>query len=201
MPSHLLLIEYINKFNSVNELKNKCLVEIGSTREIVPDQNSSEHFVKLCKKYNMHFISIDMDPECSNNVKNVCIKYNFTDYEIYTMKGEDFLKSYTNKIDFIYLDAFDFWHDHHTEKRYESYKKYMNCTITNELCYKMHLECCEHLINNNLLNKNSIICLDDILDINATRGKGVLSVPYLLKNDMKCLIWKRNGMIFMPSNM
>ena len=34
---------------SIEFLKNKTLIEIGSTREIVKDQNSSEYFIKFCK--------------------------------------------------------------------------------------------------------------------------------------------------------
>ena len=47
MPSHKLLVEFINHFNLKQDLKNKTLIEIGSTREINSVQNSSEFFVKF----------------------------------------------------------------------------------------------------------------------------------------------------------
>ena len=69
MPSHGILVDAIldRKFQN---LSGKSLIEIGSTREIVSYQNSSEFFIKFCKKHNMKFISIDMDPKCSENALN-----------------------------------------------------------------------------------------------------------------------------------
>jgi hypothetical protein len=46
MPSHGILVDAIldKKFKS---LSGKSLIEIGSTREIDPNQNSSEFFIKF----------------------------------------------------------------------------------------------------------------------------------------------------------
>jgi len=65
MPSHTLLSNYIERTFLKDFLKNKTLIEIGSSREIIKQQTSSEYFIKFCKKYEMNFISVDMDPECS----------------------------------------------------------------------------------------------------------------------------------------
>ena len=96
----------------------------------------------------MKIISVDMDPKCSQNVINIANKYNFINYEVHTMKGEDFLKKYDKDIDYIYLDAFDYDHGKHSNKRKESYKKNLNCNITNELCHKMHLNVVKILLIN-----------------------------------------------------
>ena len=197
MPSHKILANYIEKNFTKEFLKNKTLIEIGSTREIVKDQNSSEYFIKFCKKYDMKFISVDMDPECSKNVKNSIHKENFTNANVVTSKGEIFLKNYKNPIDFIYLDAFDFWHDHHSSKRKESYKKNLNVELKPDdiLCHKMHFDCAFHMINNNLITKDTVVCFDDILNKEATKGKGASAIPFLLKNNMKTVLYQGWGMI------
>lgn len=196
MPSHGILVDAIldRKFQN---LSGKSLIEIGSTREIVSYQNSSEFFIKFCKKHNMKFISIDMDPKCSENALNFCKKHNFDNYLIKTMKGEDFLKDYKEKIDFIYLDAFDFWHPGHSDIRKESYKNNLGVELSQDdkLCHQMHYECAYHMINNKCVTKDTIICHDDIVTSDAKKGKGVLSIPYLLENGFKISKYQSKGMI------
>ena len=106
------------------------------------------------------------------------------------------LKKYDKKIDFIYLDAFDYYHGKHSTIRKERYKSKLNCEITNELCHKMHLECCLNL--NNKFNKDGLLCFDDILDFNGKRGKGVLAIPYLKQQKYKLLQYIPHAMIFSP---
>ena len=146
---------------------------------------------------NMKFISIDMDPKCSENALNFCKKHNFDNYLIKTMKGEDFLQNYKEKIDFIYLDAFDFWHPGHSDVRKESYKKNLCVELSEDdkLCHQMHYECAYHMINNKCVTKDTIICHDDIVTSDAKKGKGVLSIPYLLENKFKITKYESKGMI------
>lgn len=196
MPSHTLLTNAIigRKFPS---LSGKTLIEIGSTREILENQNSSEYLIIFCKAHNMKFISIDMDSKCSENVLNFCKKHNFDNYLIKTMKGEEFLQNYKEKIDFIYLDAFDFWHPHHSNVRKESYKKNLGVELSKDdkLCHQMHYECVYHIINNKCVTKDTIICHDDIVTPDGKKGKGALSIPYLLNNGFKITKYECNGMI------
>lgn len=196
MPSHKLLTEAILKKNFTS-LTGKTLIEIGSTREIVANQNSSEFFIKFCKLHDMKFISIDMDPKCSENALKFCEKHNFSNFIIKTMKGEDFLKTYTDKIDFIYLDAFDFWHSNHSDMRKESYIKNLGVTLSQDdkLCHKMHYECVYHMINNRCIVKDTIICHDDIVTPDAKKGKGALSIPFLLKNGFYITKYSGGGMV------
>lgn len=202
MPSHKILANYIEKNFTKEFLKNKTLIEIGSTREIIKSQNSSEYFIKFCKKYEMKFISIDMDPECSKNVINSMNKENFSNAKVVTSKGEIFLKNYKTPIDFIYLDAFDFWHENHSSKRKESYKKNLNVELNSDdiLCHKMHFDCVFHMVNNNLITKDTVICFDDILNKEATKGKGASAIPFLLKNNMKIVLYEKEGMILRLKN-
>ena len=188
---HKLLIKYIRLNNNNTD---KTIIEIGSTREYIEGQNSTEAFIKLCIEYNMKLISVDMDPLCSQNVVNIAKKYNFSNYEVYTMKGEKFLELYDKKIDYIYLDAFDYDHGNHSIRRKQSYKNNMNCEITNELCHKMHLECCKNICNK--MNTGGYICFDDILDKESTQGKGVLAIPYIKEQKFQLLEYQPFCMIF-----
>jgi hypothetical protein len=182
MTGHKQLIKYMST-QSRDVLNNSVLIEIGSTREFIPGHNSSEDFIIFCKKNNLKFISVDMDPECSQNVRNISKKHNFDNFEVHTQKGEIFLKEYDGNMDFIYLDAFDFYHNNHSQKRMNAYNKYNNQTITKDdyFCHKMHKDCCIEIINK---NKKPVICFDDILD-NNKKGKGVTAIPYLLENGYK----------------
>jgi hydroxymethylpyrimidine pyrophosphatase-like HAD family hydrolase len=187
---HELLITYINKKDN---LTNKIIIEIGSTREFIGYQNSSEEFIKFCKKNNMKFISVDMDPNCTKNVIKLAKKHNFTNYEAITMKGEDFLEKYNEVIDFIYLDAFDFAHNNHSKNRKKRYQEFLDCKITNKLCHEMHLQCCKNIINK--MSNTGYIGFDDILNIKATKGKGVTAIPFLLNNNFKIIEFKDRSMI------
>ena len=55
---HSLLIKHILDFNN---LKGKTIIEVGSVRENLEGQNSTEEFIKLCKEKDMKLITIDMD--------------------------------------------------------------------------------------------------------------------------------------------
>ena len=112
---HTLLINYLTK----NNVDYDTIIEIGATRETCySDQNSTEYIAKFANKNNKNFISVDMDPENieKNNemIKNLGLKY-----ESHAMKGEDFLRNYNEPIEVIYLDAFDFYHNNHSDKRKE----------------------------------------------------------------------------------
>lgn len=192
MGAHTLLIKYMKK-RTKEELYGKILVEIGSTREFLAHQNSSEAFIKFCKEMNMVFVSVDMDPECSQNVRNIAEKHNFNNYSAITMKGEDFLKHFKGVIDFIYLDGFDYDHRFHSDKRRGKYKKYLGCEIKNDLSHKMHLECAQNMVDK--ITDNTIIVFDDICDEEAKVGKGALAIPYLLKNGFRKVEFSQGAMV------
>ena len=71
---HQTLINYILKEKDEN-LKGKTIIEIGSCREFLEGQNSTECFIKLCIQKDMKFISVDMDEKCSQNVYSLAHKY------------------------------------------------------------------------------------------------------------------------------
>ena len=172
MASHNILISYINKDKKI---KNKNIIEIGTTREVTDKQDSSSKFYLLSKKKQFNFITVDMDPENTKNIKS-----RYPDINAICSKGEDFLKKYSGTIDYLYLDAFDFYHGNHSQKRKASYKKNLGCDITpdDKLCHQMHLECVQNVIDK--MPSRSIIVIDDVID--SKRGKGVTAIPFLLSN-------------------
>jgi len=172
MGCHQLFNQYFTKDKNI---KNKTVIEIGTTREIVSGQDSTRYLYNLSKEYGYNFITIDMDKENTENAQKRHPGINSI-----TMKGEDFLETYEKKIDYIYLDAFDFWHNGHTEKRKRKYREILNCEITNKDCHEMHLKCAKYLVHK--LSVDGVIIFDDILNKNWD-GKGKTAIPLLLENN------------------
>jgi len=172
MGSHNILIEYINKDKNI---KYKNVIEIGTTREITSQLDSSSKFYLLSKDKQFNFITVDMDPENTKNIKS-----RYPDINALCCKGEDFLQKYPDTVDYLYLDAFDFYHNGHSKERQESYRKNLGCEIATDdkLCHQMHLECCQNVIDK--MPSKSIIVIDDVID--DKRGKGVTAIPFLLSN-------------------
>tara|TARA_R110001583_G_scaffold1015_6_gene8798 strand:- start:473 stop:1774 length:1302 start_codon:yes stop_codon:yes gene_type:complete len=188
---HQTLINYILKEKDEN-LKGKTIIEIGSCREFLEGQNSTECFIKLCMEKDMKFISVDMDEKCSQNVYSLAHKYkSFTNMEIHTCKGEDYLKT-IDSFDFMYLDGYDYDHGQHSEERQDRYNHYMGKDINNEECWESHLLMVKELCK--IAHKDSVICFDDIIDEKV--GKGVTAIPYIL--DKKWQVFKRvnNSVLF-----
>ena len=63
------------------------------------------------------------------------------------------------------------------------------------MCHKMHYDCVFNMVQNKCITKDTIICHDDIMDQYASKGKGVLSIPFLVKNGLKILTYQGNGMV------
>lgn len=177
MAQHKLLISFIKKDK---DIQNKTLIEIGCTREATSAQDSTKSFYDLSTKLGFNFITVDMDPE---NIKNV--KSRLKNINAVCSKGEDFLKGYDGNIDYLYLDAFDFYHPRHSKKRKDSYKTNLGCEITKDdsLCHKMHLDCCIYSVDK--MPNKSIIVIDDV--ISDRQGKGVTAIPFLLKNNFNLI--------------
>ena len=160
MHGHSLLINLIRN----KDLTNKTLIEIGSSRA-GEESDSSGEFYKLSKIKKFNFTTVDMD-----NLNVQALKNQYEGINAIHMKGEDFLKNFNEKIDFLYLDAFDYEYDRHSEKRINRYKEELNCEIKNNLCHQMHLDC---VINSyQKIASDGIIVFDDVMD-NFKSGKGV----------------------------
>ncbi|MDB4664891.1 hypothetical protein OAE97_00925 [Verrucomicrobia bacterium] len=186
MHGHSLLINLI----LTKKLTNKTLIEIGSSRAGESSDSSGE-FYKLSKTKKFNFTTVDMD---RLNIK--VLKNKYEGINAIHMKGEDFLKKVNAKIDFLYLDAFDFDHGDHGSKRINRYKEEMNCEIKNDLCHQMHLDCVINAYQK--ISDDGIIVFDDVMN-NFKSGKGVTAIPFLLDNGFKVSTKTANCCAFVKS--
>lgn len=67
MHGHSLMIEFLDLDSSI---RGKTLIEIGTTREQLDGQDSSSYFYKISKKRGINFITVDMDPENTERIKD-----------------------------------------------------------------------------------------------------------------------------------
>ena len=186
---HNTLINYIRNQKD-EDIKGKTIIEIGTVREFLNGQNSTECFIKLCIEKDMKLITVDMDEQCSNNAKTLCEKYKFS-CEIITSRGEDYLKK-LKTFDYIYLDGYDYDHGQHSTERQDRYNHYMSTDINNEECWESHLLMVKSLCK--ISNKESVICFDDI--ISDKIGKGVTAIPYLIEKSWKVEDQTRTCVLF-----
>ena len=177
MRSYLHLIKTIKDHCIGNPEVPGVMIEIGTTREILEGHDSTPVLHKFCIDNNINFTTVDMDPDNTSNIKN-----RIPDINAVTSKGEDFLRDFKGSIDYIYLDAFDFYHDNHSQDRINKYKTILNTTINNADCHQMHLDCCINMLNK--LSPNCVITFDDVLN-DSFDGKGKTAIPFLLNNGFK----------------
>ena len=173
----------------------RVLIEIGTTRERVPGQGSTEKLARFCLERGLHFITVDMDPHNSDMARRTFARMNVP-FEAVTSKGEDYLADYSGAIDFIFLDAYDFDHGRHSELRQQRYEAFLGARIDEEQCHRMHLDCAKSLVTK--LSPDGLICIDDTwqdVDGNWT-AKGTTAVPYLLENGFE-LIEARNRAVLL----
>jgi hypothetical protein len=156
------------------------LVEIGSTRELVPGQGSTAELAAFCKHQNIHFITVDMDPQ-NSRFAQACFEGLEAKFQAVTQKGEDFLASYYGRLDFVFLDAYDFDHGNHSELRQSRYERFLGARISDEECHLMHLKCAMVIVQK--LSLDGLVCFDDTwVEDGRWVAKGTTAMPYLLEN-------------------
>ena len=190
---HNILGKYIINNFKPEELINKTIIEIGSVREFLDGQNSTDYFTKLCKKYNMNLVSIDMDIECTNNAIKVFKDNNFENGEAINKRGEEYFKDlgFYSKLNFVYLDGYDYDHQQHAEERQESYNRVFGTDINNEECWASHLDMVKEIHLKSDIK--TVVCFDDI--ISSDVGKGVTAIPYLFDNGWVMREYKNRAVI------
>ena len=192
---HQLLGEYILQKYDPADLFQRTIIEIGSVREDLEGQNSTEYFTKLCMKYNMNLISVDIDKYCSENAVRIFKKYNFKNGLAITQDGEKYIKT-LDFFDFIYLDSYDYDHGMHDPKRQVSYQIEFGKDINNKDCHQHHLNMVQSL--NSIAEQSkigdNIICFDDIISTDV--GKGVTAIPYLFNNNWILIKSKNRAGLF-----
>ncbi|MCV6639585.1 hypothetical protein [Candidatus Albibeggiatoa sp. nov. NOAA] len=200
---HILLIRTINEKLSelkqyVRDNRKLTLIEIGSTRELVSGQGSTEKLARLCLEQGIHFITVDMDEVNSTTIKPFVHDIS-PEFDVVAAKGEDYLEHYEGLIDFIFLDAYDFDHGKHSEDRQTRYEKVLGNRINDQDCHQMHLDCAIPLVSK--LSPHGIICFDDVWFRDGEwQGKGKTAIPYLLNNGFKILHTGNNAAILVRIN-
>ena len=186
---HEVLLAYLrrNLDGYVTELSGRkpILIEIGTTREKVPGQGSTEKLARFCIDHGVQFITVDMDPH-NTHMANELFERLGGDCQAVTMKGEDYLRDYPGNFDFVFLDAYDFDHGKHSDLRQSRYEKYLGSPINEQECHRMHLDCALSVMKK--LAPRGVVCMDDTwLDDGKWTAKGTLAVPYLLEHGFQLL--------------
>lgn len=180
---HDLLLDWLqhnlSKFAPTDT--KRVVIEIGTTREDVPGQGSTAKIADFCATHGLDFITVDMDPH-NSHMAQVMFARNDMPFTAVTQKGEDFLRAYTGRMDFVFLDAYDFDHGKHSELRQSRYERFLGSRIDEQACHQMHLDCAESVLKK--LATDGIVCIDDTWRDEHHRwtAKGTLAMPYLLDN-------------------
>jgi hypothetical protein len=196
---HALLMDALEKDPPASSGRRRVLIEIGTTRELVLGQGSTQKLAMLCAEYDLDFITVDMDPRNTRNAARMFARAGY-DFKAVTAKGEDFLAQYDGMIDYIFLDAYDFDHGNHSEIRQDRYEKFLGSRIVEEQCHQMHLECAETLVTK--LAPDGLICFDDTWTSSegAWTAKGTTAMPYLLEHGFEVIEARNNAALLRWTN-
>jgi hypothetical protein len=162
--------------------EKKIFIEIGSSREGIFGQGSTELIANFCEKNKTNFFTVDANRKTTLLLKNKFKKYKYT--KVINQLGENFSKKFNKKIDVLYLDAFDIFKKNLLKERKLFYKKNLKKNINNNESARMHFRVIKNFLKN--FNKNCLIVFDDTF-VNNSRiaGKGKTAIPLLLKNNFK----------------
>lgn len=166
------------------------IVEIGSTREKRPGQESTMALAALADRLGMPFVTVDMDPVNTEQARADLAA--FANARAVTAKGEDFLASFDKPVLAAYLDAFDIQHGEHPEYRAERYRELLGTEITNEGASAMHLACAQALRTR--VVPGGLVVIDDTWPTeDGWEGKGSAAVPALLSSGFKVIARTRTA--------
>jgi len=167
-------------------LAKKNLMEIGTTRERMVGQGSTEKLAIFTAFLGMSFVTVDMDPKNTRHAAAI-LPYLNPDAKAVTARGENYLKLEECAPDFVYLDAFDYDHGKHSEARQERYRNLLQTDINDEACWKMH-EACAYAIKEKMHVGGVVVVDDTWTDIDGMYlGKGKLAVPLLLDSGFEII--------------
>lgn len=189
---HSLLMSGLSKADLISAGRKKLVIEIGTTRELVPGQGSTLKLAQFCQQNGLDFVTVDMDPRNTRNAARMFL-HEGLDFEAVCAKGEDFLQQFDGVIDYIFLDAYDFDHGNHSEVRQDRYIKFLGSRIDEIACHEMHLLCAKELKGK--LAPDGLICFDDTWTSSEGTwlAKGTLAMPYLLANGFTVIAAENNA--------
>ena len=164
----------------------RLMVEVGTTRERVPGQGSTEKLARFCAERALDFVTVDMDPRNAARAQRTFRRLGLP-FRAVAAKGEDWLAAHDGRIDYVFLDAYDFDHGGHSAQRQSRYEAFLGDRIDDTQCHRMHLDCARALADK--LAPDGLICLDDAWTDEQGRwtAKGATAVPFLLRNGFKVI--------------
>jgi hypothetical protein len=192
---HSLLLKLLKKKTYLYG-KNKIFIEIGSSRDGVFGQGSTELIANFCEKKKTNFLTVDANKKTTFLLQNKFKKYKYT--KAINALGENFSKKFTKKIDILYLDAFDIFKKNPSKERKLFYIKNLKKKITNNESATMHFEVIKNFLKN--FSKKCLIVFDDtFVNNDKITGKGKTAIPLLIKNNFR-IIKKNNNSIALERN-
>ena len=191
---HVVLLTWLRGLGAATVRPGQVVIEIGTTRENVPNQGSTAILGQYCADMGLRFITVDMDPYNTGRAAQMFERAGWQ-HEAVTSKGEDYLQSWQGSVDHVFLDAYDFDHGKHSERRQQRYETYLGSRIDELQCHQMHLDCAKSLVR--ILSETGTICIDDTWqdDSGAWTAKGTTAVPYLLKNGFEVVEARNNAVL------
>jgi hypothetical protein len=155
------------------------VLEIGSTREKWWTQMSTSRLAAVCRALGYHAITVDVDEQNTNSASTASRFYGNA-IEAKTSPGEVFVEEWDGPLPpYIYIDAYDFEHEMHSDKRQSRYQTLQGASINNEACWTMHLRCALAFAEKCPIG--SIVVFDDVFYQNDVwEGKGKKAIPCLL---------------------
>lgn len=173
--SQIFVFEELYKrfgFNPITIVETGC---IRNPSEIYKkgDGWGTLSWIHWATKTNSIIYSIDINQYHLNIAKNIIglspyVNYVFSDSVSYLQNFPSFMK-----INLLFLDSFDYCEDENNKR----------AAVEHQL---KEFQACEKN-----LEENSIVLLDDILDVNFS-GKGALSIPYMLNKGWKIINFQDN---------
>lgn len=150
---------------------NLVMVETGCIRNTTEESKfgdgwSTLNWEYVAKETDSVVYVVDIDENHLSKSKQIVPE---SKYVVYTKQDSvEFLKNFDKKIDFLFLDSYDYCGDEENVRRCHVHQ-------LNEVKAAM-----------DKLNDKCLVLIDDVFDTNWN-GKGKLSIPYLLENGFNVL--------------
>ncbi len=171
------------------------LLEIGTTREKWWSQMSTSRLAATCRTLNYRMITVDVD---QRNTASGLKANRFYDNTVSaeTALGEEFVANWEGKLPpYIYIDAYDYEHEHHSKDRQARYLELQGEQISNEACWEMHYKCAVEFVAK--CPDNGIVVFDDVFQEDGEwLGKGKTAAPYMLKNGFELIAQNPQTAVF-----
>lgn len=162
------------KYIIENNIKSPVIVEIGTQRNFdnTGDGCSTVFFSWFVNNYGGKFYSVDIESEYIEKGKRELEKMGLLTDKINLIcyDGLKFFNDFNDKIDLLYLDAWDYIGSE--EDKLESEINHLICFLKSE----------------KYLNNKHLILIDDIHDKESYKGKGHRLIPYLMNNDYDLIL-------------